>query len=516
MQLNNSGGKLLMAQQKFSGTNVTDKRIGIWNGSSFDFYTGVFNIERPMQVLSDKNGDLWQADFYRGLVHRTGGNFDAVIPNSPNSITSREMVFYNGSMWVTSSDILNSWSPVFNKNGIYKCTDYNWENYTIYNTPEIDSIYDVAVVEAIPSQNKLIFGTQDGILEFDAATNTFLLNKYRPGVTGTIEPQYRITGAYRDQQDNVWLSDTYSNRPIICRKADGTYVYFSTGFLNGINAKDILVDDNNQVWVAKESGSGGLVILNYGNDIDDKSDDQFFNLAAGRGYGNLPVNSVNCLAKDKDGVIWIGTTQGIAIISCSAYVTDNACEAEQICVDRNDGSGFCDNLLEDEIINCITVDAANRKWIGTTNGLFLVSADGQKTIHYFNESNSPLLANYVRSVTINPVNGDLFIGTEKGICTYRADATTTTSDTPEPFVYPNPVRADYDGPIAITGIPNNSNVKIVDVSGNLVYETTALGGQATWDGKLVNGERAATGVYFALCQGSGKKEKAKLKFVLIH
>ena len=158
----------------------------------------------------------------------------------------------------------------------------------------------------------------------------------------------------------------------------------------------------------------------------------------------------------------------------------------------------------------------NRKWIGTNNGLFLISADGLETIHFFNETNSPLLANNIRSVAIHPDNGDVFISTEKGICTYRAEATFTTDATPSPFVYPNPVHPDYDGPIAIKGIPNNCNVKIVDVSGNLVYETTSLGGQAIWDGKLINGNKASTGVYYALCKGSGKKETAKIKFVLIH
>ena len=122
----------------------------------------------------------------------------------------------------------------------------------------------------------------------------------------------------------------------------------------------------------------------------------------------------------------------------------------------------------------------------------------------------------MRSVAINPDNGDVFIGTDKGICTYRAEATTTSDNTPQPYVYPNPVRQDYDGPIAVNGIPNNCNVKFVDISGNLVFETTATGGQAVWDGNLINGNRAATGVYFALCAGSDKKQKAKLKFLLIH
>lgn len=516
-QLNNANDQLQIAQQKINGLgDATDGRIGKWNGTSFTFFSNHYNISRPLQILEDENNNLWHADLYTGLIKQNGSSFDAYIPNGPNGITSKEMEYYNKTLWVTSSDIRNGWSPSFNKNGIYQYLDGTWNNMTIYNTPALDTFFDIAVIKAIPTENKLIFGTQTGILEYDINNQSFSVNKYRPNVIGNNEKIFRITGADIDDQSNVWLSDSYSNVPIVCRKADGNYVYFNTNFLNGKLAKDILVDDLNQIWVAKEDNGGGLVILNYGNNIDDKSDDTYYNLAAGRGYGNLPINNIICMAKDNDGTIWLGTTQGIAYIACAAYITENACEAEQICIDRNDGSGFCDNLLEDEIINCITVDAANRKWIGTNNGLFLVSADGYKTIHYFNEENSPLLANYVRSVTIIPESGEVFIGTEKGICSYRADATNTTSETEDPFVYPNPIRADYTGLIAVKGIPNNCNVKIVDISGNLVYETTATGGTATWDGNLINGERAATGVYFALCKGDAKKETAKVKFVLMH
>ncbi len=514
--LNNSNGQLLIAQQKEVGGNITNNRVGKWNGSSFTFFTDG-DIGYPLQVVNDKNGNIWCADLYRGLTHQSGSNFYQSYPNAPPQITSKEMEFSNGILWVASSGIRDNWNYTFNMNGIYYCNDYSWDNLNIYNTPALDSFIDIAVVKTIPSENKVIFGAADGILEYNISDKTFTVNRLKSTFTPPESKYFRVTGADMDAQGNVWLSNAYSTLPVVCRKTDGSYQYFRSPFINNdIVVKDILADDYNQIWIAKNSSSGGLEVLNYGVDIDDKSDDQYYNFSTGSGFGNLPANNVICMAKDNDGVIWLGTEQGIGIISCAGYVTENACEAEQICIDRKDGSGFCDNLLEDEIINCITVDAANRKWIGTNNGLFLVSADGQKTIRYFSETNSPLLSNYIRALAINPENGDLFIGTGKGICSYRADATTTSDNTEEPYVYPNPVREDYDGPIAVKGIPNNCNVKFVDLSGNLVYETTALGGQAVWDGKLINGERAATGVYFALCKGSGKKETSKLKFVLIH
>lgn len=516
--LNNSNGNLLIAQQKEVSGNVVDSRLGVWNGSGFTFYDNSPNIERPLQLIQDQNGKLWHADYYKGLVYQDGGNFNAIVPNGPDRISCKEMDYMDGTIWVASSTITSGWNPtgLSAANYFYRCKDYTWQTYNQYQFPVLDTFAQIAVVKTLPQENKVIFGAagyaDGGIIEFNPTDNSFKTIKYAPNVPES----FRITGADMDASGNVWFSNTYSGAPLICRKADGSYLFFNSSFLNGKLVKDVLVDDYNQIWIAKEDASGGLVMLNYGNDIDDKSDDQFYNLAAGSGNGNLPVNNVICMAKDADGTIWLGTTQGIAVIACAAYVTDYACEAEQICIDRNDGSGFCDNLLEDEIINCITVDAANRKWIGTNNGIFLVSPDGTETISYFNEDNSPLLSNVIRSITIQPENGDVYIGTDKGICSYRADATETTDATEKPFVYPNPVRENYTGLIAFKGIPNNCNVKIVDVSGNLVYETTANGGQATWDGNLISGERAATGVYYVLCKGSDKKAKAKLKFILMH
>lgn len=520
MHLNNSNGQLLISQYKVIGGNVQDKRIGKWNGTNFTYIASQFDIERPMQILNDKNGNFWHADEFRGLIRQqSNGNLSSVIPNAPYTINGKEMDYSDGTVWTTSSAIKNGWNPT----GVPTAKTFSaykngeWRNYTPYEFSWLDSIDLISVVKVLPNENKVLFGgasfADGGILEFSPSDNSYKITKTAPSVSAS----FRITGADVDAQGNTWFSNAYSGgASIICRKNDGNYTYFNSGFLNGMLVKDILVDDNNQIWIAKENSTGGIVVLNYGNDIDDKTDDQYFNLAAGSGFGNLPVNNVICMAKDKDGVIWLGTTEGIAVVPCAGYVADNACEAEQICVDRNDGSGFCDNLLEDEIINCITVDAGNRKWIGTNNGVFLVSADGTKTIYNFNETNSPLLSNFIRSITINSDNGDVFIATEKGICSYRAEATTTTENTEEAFVYPNPVTKDYTGLIAVRGIPNNCNVKFVDVSGNLVYETTAIGGQATWNGLLVNGERAATGVYFALCQGNGKKQKTKLKFVLMN
>ena len=54
---------------------------------------------------------------------------------------------------------------------------------------------------------------------------------------------------------------------------------------------------------------------------------------------------------------------------------------------------------------------------------------------------------------------------------------------------------NYYGPIAIRGLVNNAFVKITDIAGDIVYQTTANGGQAIWNGLNKNNEKASTGVY---------------------
>lgn len=509
--LNNCNNSIQIVQHNNNSSAI---RIGSYNGNSFDFNTAQFNIAYPLEILEDQNNILWHADLYRGLIkHHNQNSSEVIYPNGPGNITCKEMAFMNGILYVSSSNISINWNPVGQNSGFYTAKDLVWTNYNIYNTALLSDFADISIVQPIPAENKVLFGAHyTGLFEFDVSTATIIPKYYR---INNID-KYRLTGSDIDAQGNIFMADAYSPEPILCRKADGSYIYFRTNFLNGALTKDVVIDDYNQVWIAKNSASGGLVVFNHNNTIDDVSDDRYVNYASGEDLGNLPTNHVTCMAKDLDGIIWLGTPQGIAIIACAGSAIEYNCPAEQICIDRNDGSEFCDNLLEDQTVTAIAVDAGNRKWIGTNTGLYLVSEDGRTTLHYFTATNSPLLSNEIRSLAINPDNGEVIIGTSKGINTYRGDALVTSSSNNKVMVYPNPVYPDFVGDIAIKGLPNNCQVKITDAAGNLVYDTYALGGQAIWNGLLSNGQRAASGVYMVLAASDDKKEKVSTKFVFFH
>ena len=75
-------------------------------------------------------------------------------------------------------------------------------------------------------------------------------------------------------------------------------------------------------------------------------------------------------------------------------------------------------------------------------------------------------------------------------------------------VFPNPVRPNYTGLITIQGIRYDSDVKVTDAAGNLIFKTTSNGGTATWDGNRVDGTPVESGVYLiwtATNQGTSNK-----------
>ncbi|MCG8485191.1 MAG: T9SS type A sorting domain-containing protein, partial [Clostridia bacterium] len=157
--------------------------------------------------------------------------------------------------------------------------------------------------------------------------------------------------------------------------------------------------------------------------------------------------------------------------------------------------GYIQYLLETEVITAITIDAANRKWVGTkSSGVYLLSEDGEKQIHHFTADNSPLLSNEITSIKIN-ADGEVFIGTAAGLISFRGEASVPRVEGSKVYAFPNPVREGYSGSIAIKNLSQNSNVKITDISGNVVFETHSLGGQAIWNGYNFEGKKAGTGVY---------------------
>ena len=209
-----------------------------------------------------------------------------------------------------------------------------------------------------------------------------------------------------------------------------------------------------------------------------------------------------CMTEDKDRQIWCGTNEGLFVITRPEDWFKSDFRFHQIKRNRNDGSGFADYLLAGVDITCITVDASNRKWIGTqSDGVYLVSHDGQETIHHFTIDNSPLLSNHIQSIAINPRTGRVMFGTDRGLCSYDEQVTEAENILSESSVraYPNPVRPNTNAIVTIDGLTDGAEVKILTSSGQVIWGTTSVGGSVRWNCCNMHGQRVPSGVYHVVC-----------------
>jgi hypothetical protein len=205
-----------------------------------------------------------------------------------------------------------------------------------------------------------------------------------------------------------------------------------------------------------------------------------------------------CITQDLDNRIWVGTQTGLFIIPTGIdFYSSNSCK--RIIIPRNDGTNLGDYLLGNEQINCIAADGGNRMWIGTANSGLYIIEDDTITVAHFTETNSLLPSNNILSIAIMPTTGEVFVGTAKGIASYRSNASAPKEDLSQAYAFPNPVRPNYGGAISIAGLMENTMVNIIDAGGNLVCKTRSYGGLAVWSGYLPDGTKAKSGVYTALC-----------------
>jgi hypothetical protein len=235
----------------------------------------------------------------------------------------------------------------------------------------------------------------------------------------------------------------------------------------------------------------------------------------GTSYNNN--NTIYTLTEDKSGNIWIGTTFGPFYIK-SSEVGQDIVTFYQEKVPRNDGTDYADYLLNGIEINSIAVDEAGRKWIGTNgNGVFLISEDNMTQLHHFTSQNSKLLSDIIVSISINENTGEVFFLTNKGLCSYISDATKPNTEMTEDnvYAYPNPVNPDYTGPITITGLTFNADVKIVSANGLLINEGRSNGGSFTWDGCDKKGNRVASGIYMVVTTTSNGQKGTVCKIAII-
>jgi ligand-binding sensor domain-containing protein len=266
---------------------------------------------------------------------------------------------------------------------------------------------------------------------------------------------------------------------------------------------ELAVDFYNNIWLILDPNQGGGILVfnkeenasRYLNDVD--------------GAGGLPNKSVRSVATDRDGIIWIGTDEGVCYFADPVAVFSAGVNAVKPIFENR-------FLLRDDKVTAIAVDGGNRKWIGTERGVWLFGPTGEELIYNFTTDNSPLLSDIILDIAINQETGEVFFSTDQGLVSFRADATEGNFQFQNITIFPNPVTPEFNGTVGISGLATDAIVKITDIAGKLMWETRANGGTASWNVRDNRGRRASTGVYLVFSTSADGLESVVGKIAVVN
>lgn len=444
------------------------------------------------------NGTIWVSDLKNGVVNLSNTSESPVFPETPAGLAFGDAVYADGEIYIASGKIPRPNNQPSLADAVYAFNGDRWKSLNSTTLPVFDTLKDISSVLYQSATGSLFAGSADGGLLELTKDNKLIVYKQNSFLSPVFNnaAKYSVGGLAIDRDQQLWLTNNGAQDGLVVRKSNATIQKFRIPFVySNFELSKLIVDDQNRKWIIAANGDG-LFCFDHGNSLEVTSDDRWRQFKQGLGRGNLPSNNVLSIACDRNGFIWVGTDKGVAVIQCGDDLFNaGTCEAILPVVQEDN---FAGRLLAEERINDIKIDGADRKWIATDNGVWLLSADGQKIINRFIVSNSKLLSNEVFSIVIEPFTGEVFFMTGKGICSYRGTATEPAITIKKPFVFPNPVPPGFSGTIAIRDLPEQAWVSITELDGRLVFKTRSLGGQAIWNGKNYKGERVSSGTYLVM------------------
>ena len=476
---------------------------------------GFSGLSPAAAVMDEKGSNLWIADQRNGLFQ----HFDRLFtfnfqPESPQTKKVHRMHHAGQRLYVAPAATSEVGAAIFNNDGLFFLDEFNWNHLSFNDLGGLLDAHDVVTDPTDPSHYYVsMYGA--GILEMRDSTVVRLINE--TSTNGELrsfqgEDNHRIGGFTTDEEGNIWFTNSLTGFPLGRISPEGDVQSFELGAAGaGKAVSKIMYTSQDQIWI--QTRGDGVIIVN----MKEGGNMEVAELSSTEGDGNLPNNSVLSFAEDKDGEIWIGTTEGIAVLFSPQNIFENNrnFDASIIVIDE-DGDGNGERVLGSETINDIEVDGSNKKWFATSNsGVFYTSENGRQQLNHFTASNSPLPSDNVIDVEINDETGMVYFGTDEGMVSFQGSATEGVITMTDVFAYPNPVEPDYEGPILIRGLVTNAQVKITDIQGNIVFETEAEGGQAIWSGRDFSGQRVSSGVYLAFITDDlgGSTQVAKILIV---
>ncbi len=488
---------------KYNSNDILTERIdsyGLW-----DF--------KPDFISFDSQGNLIIADQACGIITHTKSNYSFHLIEGVYLNESMNIKVYKNTIFVTrggyKSNLVNLWRNA-------NVSIFSNNTWTTISQPDARDF--VCILADSSDLSHFYIGSWGyGLFEYK---NGKLLNHYdqtNSPLESIIQGAYvRISGLAYDKEKNIWMINQANDNSINILRNNGTWKSLVLNrVLSNIATGELIYTSNNQIWV--QLFDKGLFVLDYNNTIDNENDDIYKLFFPRDENGELIGSRITCIAEDKDGEIWFGSDEGVGVIYDPASFDGTTPVANRIKItSKLNDSLVTSYLLENDQITSIAIDGGNRKWFGTAStGVFLLNSNGTKQILHFDAENSPLPSNKVLSIAVDPQDGEVYFSTTKGVVSYRGTATEGANSFQNVYAYPNPVRHSYTGTIYIKGLVRDSEVKITDIAGNIVYQTTSNGGMATWNGKNFDGNRVSTGIYLIFCSNSDGSDTFVSKLLFI-
>lgn len=477
-----------------------------------------FDIAAINDGFYENDNLLWIADRNYGLIKSGTTNWSTNEPisiNGPKNSYSNDLDIIDGTLMVAPVNLGPTFASQYRyiKPNIYK--DNDWTNFP---STLSDTIRDINCVAIDPNdKNHYVFGCMDhGVVEmknnqyknYGSATPSLISSNAGYGIF--------VSAVSFDNNSNIWMGLQLGKKAVnVLKKGSSNWVSLNfEQFIIQQAISKIIVDKNSQAWIVVPRNNG-LIVYKDGNGLSQPSSANTKYLSTAVGNGLLPSLDIHSVCEDKDGQIWVGTAKGVSVFYNPENIfTSSNWDSQQILIDQD---GQTKILLENDVIKAIAIDGVNRKWIGTeSSGVYCLSSDGQKEIYHFTKDNSPLYSNLIRDIVTDETSGDVFIATDEGVQSYRTSIIRGFEEYTDVHAYPNPVRPGYSGSVSIIGLIDESEVKITDVSGSLVWSTKSQGGQVEWDMKSFSGTKVASGVYIIYCSTASGDKSATTKLLIVN
>ena len=469
------------------------------------------------------NTNLFLGTKENGLLATTlsvGAPISDSTPPGPlrNAIFSFQVT--PNALWAVYGGYTGDYNPYsYNNSGpnLYGISRLNAQGWLSIAADDVLGAKSISRVTINPNDETKVYASSffSGLLRIENEVPNFLYNQTNSGLESIafLGPTYidvRINGTAFDKSGNLWVTNSRIENGLKVLRSNGQWQSYS---LNTIAEKSIdvsmgrmVIDKNSTKWIA--SNTDGVIAFN-----ESGTTPTFKKITFGSDKGNLPTTDVRALAIDTNNQLWIGTTKGLRVVSnVNNFQNTTALTTKPIIILEDE---VAQELLFEQFINAIVVDGANNKWVGTADsGVFLLSSNGQKTLYHFTTNNSPLPSNTINDIGINAVTGEVYIATTKGMISFKGVATAASDSLNNVYVYPNPVRPEFNGTVKIAGLLNRANVKITDIEGNLVHEAVSEGGTIEWDTTAFGKYKVASGVYMIFISAEDGVE-TKVKKVMI-